>query len=94
MASHATTPKPTSKGERKLDETLAQTFPASDPPAANRFTGAEVHAEPVKRSAENMPHSHDQAESDQLDEALEESFPASDPPAMTLKRGHDDAEPS
>ena len=95
MASDATTKKHAApKGERKLDETLAQTFPASDPPSANKFTGAEVQTKPVQRSAETLPSTHDQAESDQLDEALDESFPASDPPAMTLKRGHDDADPS
>lgn len=80
-------------GERKLDEALEQTFPASDPPSANNFTGAEMHAEPAVRSADAPPHTHDQAASDQLDEALDESFPASDPPAMTLKHGRDDGDP-
>ncbi len=79
--------------EDKRDDALEQSFPASDPPAASHVTGAEVHADAPKRSAEAMEHVHDQAESDLLDEALDESFPASDPPAMTLKRGKDDAEP-
>lgn len=82
------------KTERKLDETLEQTFPASDPPAANRFTGAEVKTVPAARSADTLPETHDQAVSDELDEALEESFPASDPPALTRKHGRDDADPA
>lgn len=77
--------------ERKLDETLKQTFPASDPPAANRFTGAEVK---TTHSADELPETHDQAESDELDEALEDTFPASDPPSITRKHGRDDAEPT
>lgn len=96
MASHTISPPAHAahKKERKLDETLEQTFPASDPPAANRFTGAEVKAEPASRSAEDVPETHDQATSNELDEALEESFPASDPPSLTRKHGRDDADPA
>ncbi len=82
------------KKERKLDETLEQTFPASDPPAANRFTGAEVKTVPAARSADNLPETHDQVVSDRLDEALEETFPASDAPSLTRKHGRDDADPT
>lgn len=89
MSPHA---QATRKKERKLDETLEQTFPASDPPAANRFTGAEVETAP--RSADDLPETHDQATSDELDEALEDTFPASDPPALTRKHGRDDADPA
>ncbi len=76
--------------DKKLDQALEDSFPASDPPAVTGprgITGAEAGAEPTETEAEC------QAESDALDEALAESFPASDPPAQNVKRGADDAAP-
>lgn len=77
--------KPREATERKMDETLEDTFPASDPPAPGHITGAQ-----------DTPASDDEAAQDEsaaLDEALEDTFPASDPPAVTIKHGRDDADP-
>lgn len=83
--------------DKKLDQALEDSFPASDPPAASGprgITGAEVAPAPAKSvPTETETEAECQAESDALDEALAESFPASDPPAQTMKRGAEDAAP-
>ncbi|WP_245517910.1 hypothetical protein [Azorhizobium sp. AG788] len=84
MTAHATPRKP----ERALDDTLKETFPASDPPAPGHFTGAEDTPDTKPAASSGK-----EAESDLLDEALEDTFPASDPPAITIKHGKDDADP-
>jgi len=58
--------------EAEIDESLEETFPASDPPAFSGTTGDE----PAPRDKVE----HTDAD---VDEALKESFPASDPPAFT-----------
>ncbi|MFG1424688.1 hypothetical protein [Roseixanthobacter glucoisosaccharinicivorans] len=80
--------------DKKLDQALEDSFPASDPPATGPrgITGAEA----APASPERVPTETEaecQAESDALDEALDDSFPASDPPAQNVKRGADDAAP-
>lgn len=63
--------------EREVDETIEDTFPASDPPSFSGTTGSEVppaDAEPARSEAD-------------IDEAVEESFPASDPPSFTRTTG-------
>lgn len=63
--------------EREVDESVEESFPASDPPALSGITGA------VKPATEgDAPHT----DAD-VDEALEESFPASDPPSFTPVTG-------
>jgi hypothetical protein len=37
--------------QKKVDNSLDQTFPASDPPASKRITGTEPPARPVSRQA-------------------------------------------
>lgn len=37
--------------EKKVDKSLDQTFPASDPPASNQATGTEPPARPASRQA-------------------------------------------
>lgn len=63
--------------EREVDETIEDTFPASDPPSFSGTTGSEV------RPADGEPA---RSEAD-IDEAVEESFPASDPPSFTRTTG-------
>lgn len=65
--------------EKEIDETLEDSFPASDPPSFTGVTGAE--AEP------NIAPDKPEYTEDEVDEALDESFPASDPPAFTRVTG-------
>ncbi|MFT0861386.1 hypothetical protein [Ancylobacter sp. G4_0304] len=74
MNGRNTSPAPT-PSEKEIDETLEESFPASDPPAFTGVTGAE----PPPREPKPEP---DYTEPE-VDEALEESFPASDPPAFS-----------
>ena len=39
------------KKEKKVDEALDATFPASDPPASGKATGTEAPGRPVDRKA-------------------------------------------
>ncbi len=59
--------------EREVDESVEETFPASDPPAHSGITGDEPPPAEKKR----------QPTEEEIDEALEDTFPASDPPAFT-----------
>ncbi|RTL96140.1 hypothetical protein EJV44_11205 [Ancylobacter aquaticus] len=79
--------------EREIDESVEESFPASDPPALGGITGdvppsdggmpggTQVIPPPGAKSDNDAP---TEAE---IDEALEESFPASDPPAFTAVTG-------
>jgi len=66
--------------EAEIDETVEESFPASDPPALGGITGD------VRPSDGGVPGGTvvipPPSEAD-IDEALEESFPASDPPSFT-----------
>ncbi|TCK23829.1 hypothetical protein EV667_3671 [Ancylobacter aquaticus] len=68
--------------ESEIDESVEESFPASDPPAFSGITGDEV------KPSDAAP---EPTEKD-VDEALEETFPASDPPAFGGITG--DVEPS
>ena len=71
---------PVSYTEREIDESIEDSFPASDPPSFSGTTGNEVppaDAKPEKTAPSEA----------EIDEALEESFPASDPPAFTVTTG-------
>ena len=61
--------------ERRLDEELAQSFPASDPPS---WTMGVATVEPSPAGTEAA------AREQRIDEELAQSFPASDPPGWTL----------
>lgn len=63
-------------GAGALDEALAATFPASDPPAATTPSVATI-------ATGNEAPMHSETRTGELDEALADSFPASDPPAAT-----------
>lgn len=65
--------------EAEIDESVEETFPASDPPALGGITGDVPPSDGgVPGGAKDPPPS----EAD-IDEALDESFPASDPPSFT-----------
>lgn len=64
--------------EREVDESLEDTFPASDPPAFSGITGNEPPPAGPEKTAPSE---------EEIDEALEDSFPASDPPAFTPVTG-------
>lgn len=63
--------------EKQVDKTVADTFPASDPPAFSGITGDEPP--PTEKQ--------DEYTEEDVDEALEESFPASDPPSFNRTTG-------
>lgn len=63
-------------GRGALDDALAATFPASDPPAATAPSVATT-------AIGNEVPMHSETRSGALDDALADSFPASDPPAAT-----------
>ncbi|WP_428031831.1 hypothetical protein [Ancylobacter sp.] len=78
--------------EAEIDESVEESFPASDPPAFSGITGDEVKpvdTEPAPKAAA-LP-APEPTEED-VDEALEDSFPASDPPAFSGITG--DVKPS
>lgn len=64
--------------EREVDESVEETFPASDPPALSGITGKV----PPPTAEENPPPTEEE-----VDETLDESFPASDPPSFTPVTG-------
>ncbi|MFS8035980.1 hypothetical protein ACI7BZ_03275 [Xanthobacter sp. AM11] len=76
--------------ERRLDEALEESFPASDPPAITRdpvpVSAAPAEGAESARAAACERKAH---ASETLDEALDESFPASDPPAIVQPHGAD-----
>lgn len=83
----------TDYSDREVDKTIADTFPASDPPSFSGTTGAVEPSDggvpggtQVIRPGEAKPGDATPDEAD-IDEALEESFPASDPPAFTRVTG-------
>ncbi|MCK0206435.1 hypothetical protein MWN33_00125 [Starkeya koreensis] len=70
--------------EREIDESVEDTFPASDPPALGGITGEVPPSDGgVPGGTQVMPPPSE----DEIDEALEESFPASDPPSFTPVTG-------
>lgn len=69
---------PANYTEREIDESIEESFPASDPPAFSGTTGNE----PPPANKQKVKHT----EAD-IDEALDESFPASDPPSFTPVTG-------
>ena len=76
---------PDTPTEAEIDETIEDSFPASDPPSFTGVTGAVPTPE---TASEPEP---ERSEAD-IDEALEESFPASDPPAFTRTTGTREAD--
>lgn len=72
-ADHAV-PESEAVPESKVDATLDDSFPASDPPAFSGITG-DVAAQKIEDA--------DEPSESQIDETLEDSFPASDPPSYT-----------
>lgn len=74
--------------EAEIDETVEETFPASDPPALGGITGDVPPSDGgVPGGTEVIPPgghaTEEKADETDIDEALDESFPASDPPAFT-----------
>jgi hypothetical protein len=69
--------------EAEIDESVEDTFPASDPPALGGITGDVPPSDGgVPGGTEVIPPAHHASDAE-VDEALDESFPASDPPAFT-----------
>lgn len=77
MVQHNGKPGAPDYTEREIDESVEESFPASDPPAFSGITGDEPPP------AGKKPAPSEKA----VDEALEESFPASDPPSFTAVTG-------
>lgn len=81
MTQHSGKPgDPANYTEREIDESLEESFPASDPPSFSGTTGNEVPP------SDDAPEKSQPTE-DEIDQALEDSFPASDPPAFTVTTG-------
>lgn len=84
------------EADARLDEALAESFPASDPPAIARATPpAAPKAEAAGATAATAAAAtaatceRKARDSRTLDEALDESFPASDPPSIVQPHGPD-----
>ncbi|QIB36279.1 hypothetical protein G3A50_14780 [Ancylobacter pratisalsi] len=73
---------PADYSEKEVDETIEDTFPASDPPSFSGVTGDEPP--PPKRP--------DEPTESEIDDTLEDSFPASDPPSYSGITGVREAE--
>ncbi len=74
--------------EAEIDESVEDTFPASDPPALGGITGDVPPSDGgVPGGTQVIPPGERAAAEAGVDEALEESFPASDPPAFTAVTG-------
>lgn len=85
-AAPADTPFPTRQNnpEKRLDDALGGTFPASDPVQIARRPAQRIKQRPAQ-PASGREHS-DSDKQERLDEALEETFPASDPVSITTRK--------
>lgn len=71
--------------EKEVDETIEDTFPASDPPSFSGVTGDEPPPKPPGKQP-------DEPSESEIDDTLDDSFPASDPPSYTGITGVREAE--